>query len=57
MIDAVLDEQNVADKKLILGHPLLKAAMDALKYSKYEPTYLNQPVGVELVVTVTFHFN
>jgi periplasmic protein TonB len=60
VIDAILDEQgNVVEMKLISGHPLLcQAAMDALKHWKYEPTYLNdQPVAVQLVVTVTFHLN
>lgn len=60
VIDAVLDEQgNVINMKLVSGHPLLcQAAMDALKYWKYEPTYLNDvPVAVEMVVTVTFRLN
>ena len=56
-IDAVLDEQgNVIDMKVVSGPPLLyQAALDALKKWKYEPTYLNdQPIAVELIVTITF---
>jgi len=57
MIDAVLDEKgNVQDMKIVSGPPLLyQAALNALGRWKYEPTYLNdQPVAVELVVTITF---
>jgi protein TonB len=56
-VDATLDEQgNVIDMKVVSGPPLLyQAALDALKKWKYEPTYLNdQPVSVELIVTITF---
>lgn len=56
-IDAVLDEQgNVIDMKVVSGPPILyQAALDALKKWKYEPTYLNdQPIAVELIVTITF---
>ena len=56
-IDAVLDEQgNVVEMKVVSGPPLLyRAALDALKKWKYEPTYLNdQPVAVQMVVTINF---
>jgi protein TonB len=56
-IDAVLDEQgNVVAMKVVSGPPLLyRAALDALKKWKYEPTYLNdQPVAVQMVVTINF---
>jgi protein TonB len=59
-IDAVLDEQgNVIDMKVVSGPPLLyQAALDALKKWKYEPTYLNdQPIAVQMIVTITFQFN
>lgn len=56
-IDAVLDEQgNVVEMKIVSGPPLLyKAAADALRKWKYEPTYLNeQPIAVQMIVTITF---
>jgi len=56
-IDAVIDtEGNVVEMRLVSGHPLLiSAALDAVRQWKYEPTYLNdQPIAVQLVVTVTF---
>ena len=56
-IDAVLDEQgNVVEMKVVSGPPLLyRAALDALKKWKYEPTYLNdQPIAVQMVVTISF---
>jgi protein TonB len=56
-IDAILDEQgNVIDMKIVSGPRLLyQAALDALKKWKYEPSYLNdQPISVELIVTITF---
>lgn len=56
-VDAVLDEQgNVIEMKVVSGPPLLyRAALDALKKWKYQPTYLNdQPIAVEMLVTVTF---
>jgi len=56
-IDAILDEQgNVIEMKVVSGLPLLyKAALDALKKWKYEPTYLNdQPIAVQMIVTITF---
>src|SRR6266567_3688894 len=59
-IDAVLDEQgNVIDMKVVSGPPLLYlAALNALRNWKYEPTYLNdQPIAVEMIVTVTFQLN
>jgi periplasmic protein TonB len=59
-IDAVLDEQgNVQEMKIVGGPPMLyQAALDALRKWKYEPTYLNdQPVPVQLLVTITFQLN
>lgn len=56
-VDAVLDEPgNVIEMKVVSGPPLLyRAALDALKKWKYEPTYLNdQPIAVQILVTVTF---
>ena len=56
-IDAILDEQgNVMEMKGGSGPPLLyKAAADALKKWKCEPTYSNdQPIAVQMVVTTTF---
>ena len=56
-IDAFLDEQgNVVEMKVVSGPPLLyQAALNALAKWKYEPTYLtDQPVAVELIVTITF---
>ncbi|HEY1469530.1 MAG TPA: energy transducer TonB [Candidatus Acidoferrum sp.] len=60
VIDAILDEKgNVDNMKIVSGPPLLyKAALDALGRWRYEPTYLNdQPVAVELLVTITFQLN
>jgi protein TonB len=57
VIDAVIDPQgNVAQMHAISGSPLLvRAAMDALRQWKYEPTLLNgQPVSVELEVILSF---
>jgi protein TonB len=57
VIDAILDERgNVVEAKVTSGPALLiQSALDAVKRSKYEPTYLNdQPISVELNVTVTF---
>ena len=58
-IDAVIDTNgDVVEMKVISGPPLLiPAALDAVRQWKYEPTYLNdQPVAVQLIVTVTFQF-
>jgi protein TonB len=60
VIDAVLDEQgNVTEMKIVSGPPLLyEAALTALSKWKYEPTYLNdEPVSVELIVTISFQLN
>ncbi len=60
VVDAILDEKgNVEDMKIVSGPVLLyKAALDALRKWKYEPSYLNdQPVAVELLVTITFNLN
>jgi len=60
VIDAILDDQgNVQDMKVVSGPALLyKAALDALAKWRYEPTYLNdQPVAVELLVTITFRLS
>lgn len=57
VIDTILDERgNVVEAKVTSGPALLiQSALDAVKRSKYEPTYLNdQPISVELNVTVTF---
>ena len=59
-IDSVIDaEGNVVEMKAVSGPPLLiQAALDAVKQWKFEPTYLNdQPVSVQLVVTVTFQLD
>lgn len=59
-IDAVLDEQgNVIEMQVVSGPPLLhQAALDALKKWKYEPVYLNdQPIAVEMIVTITFQLS
>ena len=57
VIEAILDERgDVVEMRVISGPPLLiRAAVDAVRRWKYEPTYLNeQPVPVQLNVTVTF---
>lgn len=57
VLDCVIDEHgNVTQIKLISGHPLLvRAAFDAVRQWKYQPTTLNGiPVAVEMKVTVTF---
>jgi protein TonB len=50
------EDGNVADIKLLRGHPLLnKAALDAVRQWKYSPTLLNgEPVPVIATVTVNF---
>ncbi len=56
-IDAILDEQgNVIKVKVVSGSPLLyKAAADALKKWKYEPTHWNdQPIAVQMIATTSF---
>jgi len=60
VIEAIIDERgDVVDARALSGHPLLmKAALDAVRQWKFEPTYLNdQPVAVQLVVSVGFHLN
>lgn len=60
VVDTILDEQgNVTNMKIISGPPLLyQAALDALSKWRYEPTYLNdQPVSVQLIVTITFQLS
>ena len=57
LIDAVIDtDGGIAEMKVLSGHPMLiPAALEAVKYWKYEPTYLNgEPIAVQLIVTVTF---
>ena len=59
-IDAVIDTNgNVVEMRAVSGPPLLiPAALEAVRQWKYEPTYLNdQPVAVELIVTVTFNLD
>jgi len=56
-LDCVIDTQgNVTQIKLISGHPLLvRAAFDAVRQWKYQPTLLNgTPVAVEMRVNVDF---
>lgn len=57
ILQVLVDEQgNVADVKIIRGHPLLnQAAVEAVKQWKYSPTLLNgEPVPVVATVTVNF---
>jgi protein TonB len=57
VVDCVIDEHgNVTQVKLVSGHPLLiRAALDAVRQWKYQPTRLNGvPVAVEMKVTVNF---
>jgi protein TonB len=59
-IDAVIDSKgNVVEMRVVSGSPLLiSAALEAVGQWKYEPTYLNdQPVAVQLIVTVMFNLN
>ena len=56
-MDCVIDEKgDVTQMKLVSGHPLLvRAAFDAVRQWKYQPTLLNGvPVAVEMTVTVNF---
>lgn len=58
VIEAIIDVNgNVIEAKVVSGPALLmKAALEAVKQWKFEPTYLNeQPVPVDLIVTVEFH--
>ena len=47
---------NIEDLKMVRGHPLLvKAAFDAVRHWRYQPTLLNgEPVEVLTEITVTF---
>jgi protein TonB len=57
VVDCVIDEHgNVTQVKLVSGHPLLiRAALDAVRQWKYQPTRLNGvPIAVEMEVTVNF---
>ena len=57
MLDCVIDEKgDVTQMKLVSGHPLLvRAAFDAVRQWKHQPTLLNGvPVAVEMTVTVNF---
>jgi periplasmic protein TonB len=57
VIDAVIDTQgNVVEMQAVSGQPILaRAAMEALRRWKYEPTILgNEPIPVRLLVTITF---
>lgn len=57
VIDAVIDAQgNVVEMQAVSGQPILaKAAMEALRRWKYEPTILgSEPIPVRLLVTITF---
>jgi protein TonB len=57
LLQVLVDEQgNVADVKILRGHPLLnQAAVEAVKQWKYSPTLLNgEPVPVVATVTVNF---
>jgi len=57
IISAIIDAQgNIADMKMVSGHPLLiEAAMKALRKWKFEPTYLNgEPWPVSWDITVKF---
>jgi periplasmic protein TonB len=54
---AIIDEEgNVADLKVLSGHPLLvNAAHDAVKQWKYSPTVLNgEPMTVQATINVIF---
>jgi protein TonB len=57
VISAVIDKTgNVVSEKVVSGPELLsRAALDAVKQWKYQPTYLNgQPVDLAMEVTVNF---
>jgi protein TonB len=59
VLEAVVDEEgNVANLKVLSGHPILvAAAVEAVKQWKYSPTVLNgEPVPVLATVTVVFRF-
>jgi TonB family protein len=58
VLDIVIDKEgNVADMKVVSGHPLLvQSAMDAVKQWRYQPYLVaGQPVAVDGRVTVKFH--
>ena len=57
VLEAEIDEEgNVANMKIVSGHPLLvDAAVEAVKQWKYSPTLLNgEPQTVLAIVTVVF---
>jgi protein TonB len=57
ILEAEIDEEgNVANVKIVSGHPLLvNAAAQAVKRWKYSPTLLNgEPQSVLATVTVVF---
>lgn len=60
LIDAVINPQGDVVKEHAVDGPavLVRAALDAVRQWKYQPTYLNgQPVALDMEVTVTFHLN
>jgi len=60
VIEAIINERgDVVDERATSGHPLLiEAALKAVKERKYEPTILDgEPVPIDLIVQVTFHFS
>jgi periplasmic protein TonB len=59
ILEASIDEEgNVAELKVLSGHPFLtEAAITAVKQWKYTPTILNgEPVSVLATITVHFRF-
>jgi protein TonB len=60
VLEAIIDhEGNVSNLRVVQSIPLLdRAALDAVRQWKYEPTRLNgRPVPVVMTVTVTFVLN
>src|SRR5690348_17116829 len=58
VIDALIDTTGkVTATKVITGHPLLQsAAVDSLRFWKYQPAQLNgQAIPIHINVTITFH--
>jgi protein TonB len=59
-VRAIIDvDGNIVEAQVVSGHPLLlKAALDAVRNWKYQPTILNgEPVPIELIVTVNFRLS
>lgn len=57
VIDTVIDPTGkVTNMKVVSGPPLLqRAALDAVRNWKYDPSYLNdKPVAVQMFITVEF---